>query len=125
MRKADFYICKNNDADQLCSNCTFNKSHSHQFNDMQCFYFSKKKKKKKKKKVYKNKICTEVTFEPSHEKTNKSRSDTKKMARSIKFLVEKEEALNYLWSENKGADQLIQLCICCCICILLVFRYGG
>ena len=53
--------------------------------------------------------------EPRHEKTNNvvsNKSDTnqsvqsQKMARSLKFWIEKVEEMYYPFSENKGADQL-------------------
>ena len=59
-------------------------------------------------------------------------SDTKqamqsqKLARGLKFRVEEVEGLDYLCSENKGADQLrgyreADLRLCFRICKLLVF----
>ena len=45
-----------------------------------------------------------------------TRSDTnqlvwsQKQARSMKFQIEEEEGLYYLWSENKGTDQLRSYC---------------
>ena len=49
-----------------------------------------------------------------------------KMARGLKFQIEKVEGLYYLCSENKGADQLrgdreADLRLCFCICKTLVF----
>ena len=70
-------------------------------------------------------------YELRHEKNRSSgfptRSDTnrsvqpQKMATSLKFWIEEEEELNYLCSENKGADQLCSICeadlrLCFCIC---------
>ena len=44
-----------------------------------------------------------------------------KMARGLKFLAQEVEELYYLWSKNKGADQLsrygtadLRLCFCIC-----------
>ena len=61
-----------------------------------------------------------------------TRSDTNqavqqgKMARGLKFRIKKIEGLNYLCSENKGADQLrgyceADLCLCFRICKTLFF----
>ena len=61
-----------------------------------------------------------------------TRSDTnravrsQKIARGLKFRIEKEEGLYYLCSENKGADQLrghrkADLRHCFRICKILVF----
>ena len=49
-----------------------------------------------------------------------------KMARGLKFRIKKVEGLYYLWSENKGADQLrgyreADLRLCFRICKTLVF----
>ena len=49
-----------------------------------------------------------------------------KMAKGLKFWIEKEEGLYYLCSKNKGADQLrgyreADLRLCFCICKMLVF----
>ena len=49
-----------------------------------------------------------------------------KMAKSLKFRIKKVEGLNYLCSENKGADQLRGYCeadlrLCFRICKTLVF----
>ena len=58
-----------------------------------------------------------------------TRSDTnrpvqsQKMARGLKFCIEVEEELYYLYSENKGAD--LRLCLCFRLCRLLVFPCGG
>ena len=53
-----------------------------------------------------------------------------KMARGLKFQILKEEGLYYLFSENKGADQLrgyreADLRLCFRICKMLVFSWGG
>ena len=61
-----------------------------------------------------------------------TRSDTnqavqlQKMARGLKFWIQKVEGLYYLCSENKGADQLrghreADLRLCFHICKMLVF----
>ena len=49
-----------------------------------------------------------------------------KIARGLKFRIKKVEGLNYLFSENKGADQLCgyreaDLRLCFRICKMLVF----
>ena len=65
-----------------------------------------------------------------------TRSDTnqavqpQKMARGLKFRVLKVEGLDYLCSENKGADQLrgyreADLRLCFRICKMLVFLRRG
>ena len=65
-----------------------------------------------------------------------NRSDTnrpvqsQKMARSLKFRIQVEEALYYPSSENKGADQLrgyreADLRLCFRLCRLFVFPWGG
>ena len=53
-----------------------------------------------------------------------------KMARSLKFRIQKEEGLFYPCSENKGADQLrgyreADLRLCFCICKKPVFSERG
>ena len=61
-----------------------------------------------------------------------TRSDTNqavqlpKMASGLKFWIKKEEILNYLCNENKGADQLLgyreaDLRLCFRICKMFVF----
>ena len=62
---------------------------------------------------------------PTWADTNKA-VQLQKMARILKFRVEKVERSYYLCSENKGADQLCgyriaDLCLCFCICKMLVF----
>ena len=42
-----------------------------------------------------------------------------KVVRNLKLIILKEEASNYLWSENKGADQL---CTYCAADLHLCFR---
>ena len=65
-----------------------------------------------------------------------NRSDTngpvqaQKMARSLKFWINKIEELYYACGENKGADQLRSYCeadlrLCFRLCRLLVFPWGG
>ena len=65
-----------------------------------------------------------------------NRSDTnrpvqaQKQARSLKFFIYKVKELNYLCSENKGADQLRNYCeadlrLCFHLCRLFVFPCGG
>ena len=61
--------------------------------------------------------------------TNRARQPHK-MARGLKFLVKDEEGLYYLYSENKGADQLrgyreADLRLCFRICKMLVFSRRG
>ena len=53
-----------------------------------------------------------------------------KMARGLKFRIWKVEGLYYLYSENKGADQLrgyreLDLRLCFRICKMLVFSRRG
>ena len=53
-----------------------------------------------------------------------------KMARGLKFQIQKVGGLYYLCSENKGADQLrghheADLRLCFCICKMLVFSRCG
>ena len=57
--------------------------------------------------------------------TNRA-AQPQKMARDLKFQIKKEEGLHYLFSENKGADQLrgnheANLRLCFRICKTLVF----
>ena len=70
--------------------------------------------------------------EHRHEKTNVVVSDTnravqsQKMARVLKFQIKEAEVFYFLFSENKGTDQLCSyhtadLCLCFRLCILLVF----
>ena len=52
--------------------------------------------------------------------------ELQKMARGLKFRIQKVEGLYYLSRENKGADQLCghreaDLCLCFRTCIMLVF----
>ena len=67
---------------------------------------------------------TEVTVK-TFESSRENRSDTnldveaQKMARGLKFWIQKVEELYYPCSENKGADKLLHLCFR--ICKLLVF----
>ena len=55
---------------------------------------------------------------------------SQEQARTLKFRIKEEELLHYLWSENKGADQLCSYCtadlrLCFRICRLLVFLFSG
>ena len=71
--------------------------------------------------------CQESLYKPRHEKTCvcgfPTRLDTnravqrQRMARGLIFQIQEVERLYYLWSENKGADQLrgyraADLCLC-------------
>ena len=61
--------------------------------------------------------------------TNRS-AQSRKQARSLKFLVYVEKKLYYPCSENKGADQLRSFCeadlyLCFRLCRLLVVTCGG
>ena len=56
---------------------------------------------------------------PTRSDTNRS-VQLQKIARSLKFQIQEEEELYYLFSENKGADQLCNYCeadlrLCFCI----------
>ena len=62
---------------------------------------------------------------PTRSDTNKA-VQLQKMVRGLKFRIWKVEGLNYLCSENKGADQLhgfreADLRLCFRICKMLVF----
>ena len=51
---------------------------------------------------------------------------SQKQARSLKFQIQEEEELYYLYSENKGADQLCSYCeadlrLCFRLCKFLFF----
>ena len=62
---------------------------------------------------------------PTWSHTNQA-MQSQKMARGLKFWIQKVEGLDYLWSENEGADQLrgyreADLRLCFRICKMLVF----
>ena len=66
---------------------------------------------------------------PNRSDTNRA-VQSQKQARSLKFRIYEEEEVDYLCSENKGADQLrgyreADLRLCFRLCRLLVFPCGG
>ena len=66
---------------------------------------------------------------PNGSDTNRA-VQAQKMARGLKFWIQKEEELYYPCNENKGADQLrgypkADLRLCFRLCTLLVFSWGG
>ena len=85
-------------------------------------------------------VCNDHN-EPSHEKTNSLgfrpvptqtawSVQSQREARSLRFWVKVEKILNYLCSENKGADQLCSYCtadlhLCFPRSILFVFSCSG
>ena len=86
-----------------------------------------------------------IQFEPVRQKTNnlgfrpgptQTHLDrpvqSHEQARTLKFRIEEEVLLHYLWSENKGADQPCSYCtadadlrLCFGISALLVFLCSG